>query len=285
MMALIMTTVRYRWPATFSVGLAILSVNILLAILGPLIMRYGYAEINVGRPLEGVSWQHPFNVDQLGRDVFSRALYGGRLVILLSLLGTMLGFVTGCAAGLISGLVGGFIDSIVMRFCEVLISIPFLILALLVIMIAGPEISGNPAMLIFVIGLVYFPRIARIARVAAVEVATRDYVTAARLRSESMWMIIRYEILPNVRGTLLVEFAIRAGYAPVLVGALGFLGFGVRPPLPEWGLMMSEYRNLLVVAPATVLGPGIMLASLVIGLNLFTDGLARIGGKRMLGHA
>ena len=97
----------------------------------------------------------------------------------------------------------------------------------------------------------------------------RDHARAARL----------YELLPNATGVLLVEFALRAGYAPVLIGSLGFLGFGVRPPTPEWGLMISENRALLIVSPITVLGPGLALASLVVGLNLFTEGLARILGR------
>src|SRR5204863_9994343 len=124
--------------------------------------------------------------------------------------------------------------------------------------------------------LVYAPPIARMARTAAIEIATRDFVTIARLRGESAWSVMRRELLPNATSVLLVEFALRAGYAPVLVGSLGFLGFGLRPPTPEWGLMISENRSLLMIAPATVVGPGFALASLVVGLNLFTEGLARI---------
>ena len=93
------------------------------------------------------------------------------------------------------------------------------------------------------------------------------------------WSVMWHELLPNATGVLLVEFALRAGYAPILIGSLGFLGFGMRPPTPEWGLMMSENRNLLMVSPVTMLGPGFMLASLVVGLNLFTEGLARILGR------
>ena len=103
--------------------------------------------------------------------------------------------------------------------------------------------------------------------------STRDYVTVARLRGESAWSVMRRELLPNATSVLLVEFALRAGYAPVLIGSLGFLGFGLRPPTPEWGLMISENRALIIITPITVLGPGLALASLVVGLNLFTEGL------------
>ena len=117
------------------------------------------------------------------------------------------------------------------------------------------------------------------ARAAAIDIATRDFVTVARLRGESAWSVMRRELLPNATSVLLVEFALRAGYAPVLIGSLGFLGFGLRPPTPEWGLMISENRALIMITPITVLGPGLALASLVVGLNLFTEGLARILGR------
>ncbi len=117
------------------------------------------------------------------------------------------------------------------------------------------------------------------ARSAAIDIATRDFVTIARLRGESAWSVMRRELLPNATSVLLVEFALRAGYAPVLIGSLGFLGFGMRPPTPEWGLMISENRALLLISPITVLGPGLALASLVMGLNLFTEGFARILGR------
>jgi len=117
------------------------------------------------------------------------------------------------------------------------------------------------------------------ARAAAIEIVTRDYVTVAKLRGESAWSVVRRELLPNATSVLLVEFALRAGYAPVLIGSLGFLGFGVRPPTPEWGLVMSENRSLITFSPITVLGPGLVLASLVVGINLSTEGLARILGR------
>jgi peptide/nickel transport system permease protein len=162
---------------------------------------------------------------------------------------------------------------------EAMISIPFLVLALIAIVAAGPAFSGNPILLVLVIALIYAPRIARMARAAALDIVTRDFVTVAKLRGESAWSVMRRELLPNATSVLLVEFALRAGYAPVLIGSLGFLGFGVRPPTPEWGLIMSENRSLITFSPITVIGPGLMLASLVVGLNLFTEGLARILGR------
>ena len=271
-----------RWrrsPRSLKFGTAILLVHLLIAMTGPLWAPYGLAQMGTGIPLSGMSIEHPFGVDQLGRDIFSRVVHGAHIVILLSLSGTLLGLVVGATIGLLSGYVGGWLDDIVQRLIEALISIPFLVLALIAIAAAGPEVAGNPVLVILVVALVYAPRIARMARAAALDIVTRDYVMAARLRGERAWAVVRREVLPNASGVLLVEFALRAGYAPVLIGSLGFLGFGMRPPTPEWGLMISENRALIIVSPITVIGPGLMLASLVVGLNLFTEGLARMLGR------
>jgi peptide/nickel transport system permease protein len=268
-----------RSPPSFKCGAAILLIHLAVAITGPYWAPYGLSQMGTGIPLSGMSWEHVFGVDQLGRDTFSRVVHGAHIVILLSLSGTFLGLVVGATIGLMSGYVGGWIDEVVQRIVEALISIPFLVLALIAIAAAGPELAGNALLVILVVALVYAPRIARMARAAALDIATRDYVTAARLRGESAWAVVRREVLPNASGVLLVEFALRAGYAPVLIGSLGFLGFGMRPPTPEWGLMISENRALIIVSPIAVIGPGLMLASLVVGLNLFTDGLARILGR------
>ena len=270
------------WPTTprsFRIGLIILLFWVVVAVLGPFLVPYGPSQISTGVPLSGMSWAHPFGVDQLGRDVFSRVVYGAHLVMLLSIIATSLGLLIGSFLGLLSGYLGGWFDEIVMRLAEALISIPFLILAMLIIAIAGPGLSGKPVLVILAVAVVYMPRITRMARAAALDIITKDYITIARLRGESAVSVVRRAMLPNATGVLLVEFATRAGYAPVLIGSLGFLGFGMRPPTPEWGLMISEYRSLIFLSPIVVIGPGLALASLVIGLNLCTEGVARILGR------
>jgi peptide/nickel transport system permease protein len=266
-------------PLSLRIGAIILLVHVIVAVTGPYWAPYGYSQMATGLPLAPASLAHPFGVDQLGRDVFSRVVHGGHIVLLLSLSGTALGLFVGSMIGLLSGYVGGMTDNVVQRLLEALISIPFLVLALLAMVAAGPELSGDPLLVVFVVALVYAPRIARMARTAAIEISTRDFVTIAKLRGETAFSVMRRELLPNATSILLVEFALRAGYAPVLIGSLGFLGFGLRPPTPEWGLMISENRSLLMIAPATVVGPGLSLASLVVGLNLFTEGIARILGR------
>jgi len=269
-------------PLSFRIGAAILLVNILAAVTGPYWAPYGFAELGACMPLTGMTWTHLFGCDQLGRDVFSRVIYGGHIVIALAISGTLLGLVIGAVLGLLSGYLMGWFDEALMRLFDALNSIPFLVLGLIAIAAAGPKAAGNPILLVLVIALVYAPRIGRLARSAAINIATRDYITAARLRGEHAWSVMWREMLPNASGVLLVEFALRAGYAPVLIGSLGFLGFGMRPPIPEWGLMISENRDLMYAAPIAVLAPGLALASLVIGLNLFTEGLARIIGRSAL---
>jgi peptide/nickel transport system permease protein len=266
-------------PRSFRVGAVILLVHAAAAVAGPLVVAYGPAQMGAGIPLGGADWAHPFGTDMLGRDVFSRVVHGGHIVLLMSISGTALGLAAGAILGLVSAYRRGWFDELAMRFVEALISIPYLVLALLLVTVAGPGLAGNPLLVVGVVAFVYAPRVARMARAAGLDIVSRDFVTAARLRGESAWSIVRRELLPNATGTLFVEFAIRAGYAPVLVGSLGFLGFGLRPPTPEWGLMISENRELLLAAPMTVLGPGLVLASLVVGLNLCTEGLARVLGR------
>jgi peptide/nickel transport system permease protein len=276
----------HDWPMSLRIGAVLIGLHLVLAAMGPFIAPYGQEQMMAGPPLSGMSLAHPFGTDQLGRDIFSRVLHGGWIVILLALAGTLLGVVAGTAIGLFCATIGGWTDEIVMRLVEALLSIPFLILALLAVSMAGPGLQGTPILLILVLGVVYLPRIARMSRAAALEVVTRDHVLAARLRGESTVGILWREVLPNASGVLLVEFAVRAGYAPVLVGTLGFLGFGLRPPSPEWGLMMAEYRNLLTTQPMAVFGPGLMLASLVVGLSFLTEGLsARFGRTTARGTA
>ena len=265
-------------PRAFRIGAIILIFHILIALLGWVWTPYDYVS-RVGIPLSGMSWEHPFGVDQNARDIFSRVLYGGHIVILLAVSGTLVGVVVGAAVGLSSGYLGGWFDEISMRIFDAFNSIPFLVLGLLASAVAGPVASGNPLLLVGVVALVYAPRVGRIARSAAQTVATQDYVLVARLRRERVYDVVRREILPNCSGPLLVEFALRAGYAPVLIGSLGFLGFGVRSPLPEWGRMIAENRNLIFTTPEALLAPGIALATLVVGLNLFTDGIARMIGR------
>jgi len=268
-----------RFPLSLKIGIAILAFWTAVSFVGPFLTPYGFAQLGSGSPLSGASLAHPFGVDQLGRDVLSRVVYGGHIVLALALASTSLGAVLGTLIGLLSVYLGGWIDEIVQRVCEALICIPFKIFGLIALAAAGPELSAQPILIVLVVGILYTPRMARMAPAAAIDIITRDFVTAARLRGERAWSVVRHDLFPNVIGPLLVEFSVRAGYAPVVIASFSFLGFGLRPPTPEWGLLITENRSAILVAPSVVLGPCIALASLVVGLNLFTEGLARVFGR------
>jgi len=268
-----------RFPMSARIAALMLLAYVLIAVTGPLWTPYDPFQAGTGLPFSSASSSHLFGTDILGRDVFTRVVYGTRDVLYLSLASTFIATVIGGLIGLASGLVGGWVDELLMRLFETLISIPLLVLALLAIAAAGPKAAGSSLLLIGVVVLVYTPRIARMARSVAVDLVTRDYVTVARARGESVPSIVWRELTPNAAGVLLVEFGVRAGYAPILISSLGFLGFGARPPSPEWGLMISENRAALVTAPLTVLAPSAALAVLVISLNLVTDGIARALGR------
>jgi peptide/nickel transport system permease protein len=268
-----------RFPMSARIAALILLAYVLIAVTGPLWTPYDPFQAGTGLPYSSASSTHWFGTDILGRDVFSRVVYGTRDVLYLALTSTFIATVIGGLIGLASGLVGGWVDELLMRLFETIISIPLLVLALLAIAAAGPKAAGSSLLLIGVVVLVYAPRIARMARSVAVDLVTRDYVTVARARGESVPSIVWRELTPNAAGVLLVEFGVRAGYAPILISSLGFLGFGARPPSPEWGLMISENRAALVTAPMTVLAPSAAVAVLVISLNLVTDGIARALGR------
>ncbi|MGH6717986.1 MAG: ABC transporter permease, partial [Alphaproteobacteria bacterium] len=197
-----------RAPGSLRIGAIILAVHVAIAASGPFWAPYGQAQMGAGLPLSGASLAHPFGVDQLGRDVFSRVVHGGHIVMLLAVSGTLLGLVIGAVVGLLSGYVRGWIDEVLMRVVEAFISIPFLVLGLLAISAAGPELAGTTYLVVLVVALLYAPRVARLARAAALEIVTKDFVTIARLRGENAWSVMRRELLPNATSVLLVEFAV-----------------------------------------------------------------------------
>jgi len=266
-------------PPLLNIGGAILLVYIIVAITGSWWAPFTETEIGTGQAFEGMSARHWFGTDSLGRDVFSRTIIATKIELQLSLMGTLLGFVMGGTLGLAAALVGGLFDEVVMRLCEGLLSIPTLILAILLVVLLGPSHTGSMPLIVLVIGIVFAPINARMARATALELTTRDFVAMARLRGESTLSVVFRELLPNATGTLLVEAGVRMAAAPLLIGGLGFLGIGIRPPAAEWGTMITENRTALLFHPVTVLGPAFVLAGLIIAANFFTDGLARVLGR------
>ncbi len=247
---------------------------IFFAIVGDLVTPYdplGSPDDVLNR-LQSPSAEHWFGTDELGRDVFSRVIAGARQVLTVALAATLLGTIAGTALGLTVGYFGGIVDDILGRVMDAFLSIPLVITGMVALAALGPNTGG----VIVVIGLVFTPLIAKTVRAAVLSERQLDYVTAAQLRKENSLYILFVEILPNVWGVIIVEFTVRLGYAIFTVLALSFLGFGVEPSVPDWGLAISQHYGYLtgdVWWP--VLFPALAIASLVVGVNLLSDGISQ----------
>ena len=260
----------YGRPAS-AVGATLVLIFIALAILGPALAPYGATQQIAADARQPPSAAHWFGADRLGRDVFSRVVVGARDILLLAGLGTLLAVVAGTTMGLFSGYRGGLLDEVVFRIFDSLLAIPALLLALLLLGIVGP--SRNSVLAVIVI--VYTPIVARVVRSVVLSVKPKGFVEAARIQGESTSHILFREILPSVLPALAVESALRFSYAIFLVASLGFLGVGVQPPNPDWGLMVNEARNYAALTPWALFFPAAAISLLVIGVNLMADGLKR----------
>jgi peptide/nickel transport system permease protein len=257
------------------IGLGILLFWIFVAIFAPLLAPYSPTEL-VAKRLQLPSLEHWLGTDNLGRDVMSRVIWGARVVLLLAPTSTFLGILIGAPLGLMSGYLGGRIDTLIMRVTDILLSFPTLLIYILIIATFG----SSAIIVVISIAIGVIPSITRIVRSLVMDERTRDYVSAARLRGEKLSYILYREILPNASGPIIVDTAIRVGYAVMAIGALGFLGLGIPPPTPDWGGMINEGREWIFLQPWIVLAPAIALSSLVIGLNMIADGYREIEQRR-----
>lgn len=261
------------------VGTIIFCFFLFLAVFGPWVAPYDYQEQDAKLRLATPTLSHPFGADQFGRDIFSRIVVGTRNIFLLGGFGTLVAVVIGTAIGLASGYVGGTIDEVVMRLLDVLLSFPSLLLALVLLSTVGPS-NVN---IVLVVAILYIPMVARVVRSMVLDLKNKEFVEAARVRGETRSYILFREILPNSLPPLLVEASMRFSYSIFLVASLGFLGLGVQPPSPDWGLQINEARNFFTIAPWVLLFPACTIAVLVIATNLMSDGLRQVmlpGGGR-----
>ncbi len=225
--------------------------------------------------LQGPSASHWFGTDDLGRDVFARTMAGARTVLIIAPLATLLALVWGGIIGLVAGFWRGITDEIIMRLVDVLLALPIIITSILILSLLGK----GTAIIIVTIGALFTPVVSRTIRSAVIGEREREYVMAARLRGERSAFVMTREILPNITQPIIVEGTIRLGYAVFTAATLSFLGFGLQPPSSDWGLTIATQRVFLQIAPWTVLFPALALASLVVGVNLITDGLGRVFSK------
>ena len=245
---------------------------LLMAVFGSLVAPYGYADQKLSDRLQPPSNEHIMGTDQFGRDILSRILVGSRDVYSVAGAGTVVAVLLGLGLGLLSGYYGGLLDEIAMRLVDVLLAIPPLLLAMIILGTLGP----SRANVILVVGFLYIPMVARVVRSVVLDLRTRQFVEAAKLRGETSVYIMFREILPGVLPALAVESSMRFSYAIFLVASLGFLGLGVQPPAPDWGLMVGEARNFFTQAQWVLLFPAGAIALLVIGVGFMSDGLRRM---------
>jgi len=251
------------------IGLPLVLLHLILALIGPWLAPYGATDFHPEHQLEGPSSEFLLGTDEYGRDILSRVMSGAGSIIGISVAGAALGITLGTLVGMSSGYKGGKTDEVVMRIMDGLMSFPSLLIALLVL----TSLGASGVNIVLTIGIVFVAPVSRVMRSAMLALKSLEFVESARMRGESKAYIIFREILPNTLPVLAVEASVRLSYAILLASSLGFLGLGVQPPSPDWGLMISESRRFIVNAPWVALTPAVAVASLVVGVNLLTDGI------------
>jgi peptide/nickel transport system permease protein len=253
-------------PFSAKFGMVIIASYALAAIFAPIIAPYGEAEV-VGKGYLPWSWQHLMGTDQLGRDLFSRLIYGARNTVGVALLTTLLSFSLGGGLGLLAAIAKGWIDQGLSRIVDALMAIPVLIFALLLLSIFGTSVAA----MVLVLAVLDSTRVFRLTRAVAQNVVVMDYVEYARLRGERLPWIMRREILPNIMAPLVAEFGLRFCFVFLTISALSFLGLGLQPPTADWGSMVYENKMLITVGRLTPLLPAGAIALLTVGVNFVVD--------------
>ncbi len=265
------------------VGFAIVMFWVIAAIFAPLFTPYTPLEQDWKAPNQGPSSAHFLGTDELGRDLWSRLIYGARVVLVLmpitenfwipggtAIWGVIVALIIGATLGLLGGYYGGWIDELIMRLLDAMMAVPIILLYMIIMAALGAS-AVNVVIAITIVGT---PGIARLVRSLTLDIRTREYIRAAETRGENPWQIMFVEILPNARGPIIIDAMLRVGYAIFAMGTLGFLGLGIPPPSPDWGSMVAKGREFILTgSPWAALWPSIAIASLVVGLNLLADGL------------
>ena len=267
--------VSVRWSAARTprgmIGLGLASLVVLVAVIGPFVAPNppdALVTLAFGKP----SGQFPLGGDFLGRDVLSRVLDGGWVLLIMAVCATALGIAGGAAAGVSAAYLRGFSDGIIMRAVDVILSFPQLVFALLLLSLLGPKLW----LITIAVGVSHAPQVARVLRSATLDLSERDFVKAAELQGMRPAKIMWNEILPNLVSPLMVEAGLRLTYSIVIISGLSFLGFGQPPPAANWGTMINENRAGLPLNPWAVIVPAVLIALLTIGTNTFTDAFARV---------
>lgn len=260
---------RVRMAVLGGIGLLMIFV---VTVLGPLVVVTNPNAVNVSEAFAPPSLRHPLGTDDFGRDTLSRVLYGGRISFIAGLTAVTLATSVGTAVGLLFGFYGGAVDSVGMRFLDVMMAFPNLLLALAVVAVLGPGLRNT----ILAVGTTFVPVIARMVRATALRLAPEEYVIAARANGSGDARLVWRHLLPNVMPTIIVTSTLLFGWAVLSVSALSFIGVAVRPPTPEWGEMLSSARPHMETAWWVALGPGAALMLLILSINALGDGLRQM---------
>jgi len=258
-------------PWSARIGMAMVLINIVAAILAPVLAPYGETEIaaDVWMPM---SKDHLLGTDHLGRDLLSRLLYGARNTIAIAFITTMLSFIVGIICGFLAATLGGWTDMALSRIVDIPMAFPTLIFALMVLSVVGTSVPA----LILVIALIDSTRVYRLSRAVAMDIEVMEFVEVARLRGERIWWIIRHEILPNALPPLVAEFGLRFCFVFLFIAALSFLGLGLQPPTADWGGMVKENGGAITFGIFIPLWPAGAIAFLTVGVNLVVDWFLQI---------
>ena len=253
-------------PWSARCGIAMVLLNIAAAILAPVVAPYGETEM-VGDVWMTMSSDHLLGTDHLGRDLFTRLLYGARNTIAIAFITTTLSFVVGIVCGFLAATLKGWVDQLLSRVVDILMAFPTLIFALMALSVVGTSVGS----LILVIALLDSTRVYRLSRAVAMDIAVMEYVEAARLRGEKIWWLMRQEILPNAMPPLVAEFGLRFCFVFLFIAALSFLGLGIQPPTADWGGMVRENSGAITFGIFIPLWPAGAIAFLTVGVNLIVD--------------
>ncbi|QJI28730.1 ABC transporter permease [Pseudomonas sp. ADAK18] len=253
-------------PLSAKFGLLVILLYILVALFAPLLASYGETQV-VGDGFAPWSGQFLLGTDNLGRDMFSRLVYGARNTLGIAFLTTVLAFALGGLSGLIAAIKGGWIDQGLSRVVDILMAIPQLIFALLILSVVGT----NAMSLVLVIALLDSTRVFRLSRAVAMTVVVQDFVEAARLRGEGLWWLVTREVLPNAAAPLIAEFGLRFCFVFLFISALSFLGLGIQPPTADWGSMVRDNAVLITFGDISPLLPALAVALITVSVNFVVD--------------
>lgn len=260
-------------PATL-IGVTLVALHLLIALFAPYLIPYGETQLVAQPLLPPGTPDFPLGTDAIGRDYLSRLIMGGRTSISVAMFGVLGAVLIGAFLAISAAYIGGLYDDVVMRIVDTKLSIPGILFVALFVVGFGK----TALVLIVVVGMSYMPGAIRTIRAQALTQVPLAYVKAAMLRGESRLSVILRELAPNVVEIIVIEFAIRTSSAILIVSALSFLGLGISPPTPDWGLMVSESVSQIYAAPWLVLLPAAFISTLVVGLNFASDGLANALG-------